>query len=81
MLCMDHRFSRQILWLHVGPSNNDTFIIAGYYLDCMKKLRGTIIVHFGKMHTITYVLVDCPTIVRADRGTENCNVNCLPSTI
>ena len=37
-----HRFSRQILWFHVGPSNNDPFIIAGYYLDCVKKLEGII---------------------------------------
>ncbi|XP_065888426.1 uncharacterized protein [Dysidea avara] len=53
--CIDG-YSRQILWLYVSPSNNDPYIIAGYYLECVRTLKG------------------CPTIVRSDRGTENCNV-------
>ena len=44
------------MWLHVGPSNNDPFIIAGYYLDCVKTLGGITVIDFGKMHTIIVYL-------------------------
>ncbi|XP_065909324.1 uncharacterized protein [Dysidea avara] len=37
--CIDG-YSRRILWLHVSPSNNDPYIIAGYYLNCVEKLAG-----------------------------------------
>ena len=50
------RFSRRIMWLHVGPSNNDPFIIAGYYLDCVKTLGAITVVDFGKLHTIIVYL-------------------------
>ncbi|XP_065915413.1 uncharacterized protein [Dysidea avara] len=32
-------YSRRILWLHVSPSNNDPYIIAGYYLECVTTLK------------------------------------------
>lgn len=28
-----------MLWLHVGPSNNDPYIIAGYYLECVETVQ------------------------------------------
>lgn len=31
-------YSRRIMWLEVGPSNNDPAIIAKYYLDCVQQL-------------------------------------------
>ena len=34
-------YSRRVLWLEVGPSNNDPSIVAKYYLDCVKQLGGT----------------------------------------
>ena len=39
----DYRYSRRILWLHVGPSNNDPYIIAGYYLECVETVQGAYI--------------------------------------
>ena len=39
----DYRYSRCILWLHVGPSNNDPYIIAGYYLECVETVQGAYI--------------------------------------
>jgi len=33
-----NRFSRRILWLEVGPSNNDPQIIVRYFLDAVKQL-------------------------------------------
>lgn len=34
-------YSRRIMWLEVGPSNNDPFIIAQYYIDCVRQIGGT----------------------------------------
>ena len=46
-------FSRKVLWLQVGMSNNNPKYVAGFYLKIVKRLQGV------------------PTLVRADRGTEN----------
>ena len=32
--------SRRILWLNVGPSNNDPRVIASYYLSCVHQIEG-----------------------------------------
>jgi len=34
-------FSRRILWLEVGPSNNNPRVIATYFHDCIQELGGT----------------------------------------
>ena len=31
------RFSRKVLWLKVSKTNNDSSVIAGYYLDTVAK--------------------------------------------
>ena len=33
-------YSRRILWLEVGPSNNNPRIVARYFMDCVKQLGG-----------------------------------------
>ena len=33
-------YSRRIMWLEVGPTNNDPFVIAQYYLDCVRQTGG-----------------------------------------
>jgi len=35
-----YRYSRKILWLKVASTNNDPYVIAGYFLDCVTKLGG-----------------------------------------
>ena len=35
-------YSRKILWLHIGSSNNNPQVIASYYLDCVSKLNNVI---------------------------------------
>ena len=32
-------YSRKILWLRVGVSNNDPLVIASYYLQCLELYR------------------------------------------
>lgn len=49
-------FSRCVLWLRVGRSNNDPKVIASYFLDFLRELRG----------------VPRCTCIRSDEGTENC---------
>ena len=34
-------YSRRILWLHVGQSNNDPRIIAQYFVDYIRSIGGT----------------------------------------
>lgn len=38
--CIDG-YSRRILWLEVGTTNNDPRVIAKYYIDCVRKVGGT----------------------------------------
>ncbi|KAK3108376.1 hypothetical protein FSP39_006638, partial [Pinctada imbricata] len=37
--CIDG-FSRKILWLEVGPSNNDPAIVGRNYMQCVSSLQG-----------------------------------------
>jgi hypothetical protein len=34
-------FSRRIMWLEVSSTNKDPSVVAQYYVDCIKQLRGT----------------------------------------
>jgi hypothetical protein len=52
-------FSRRILWLEVGPTNNNPFVVCHYFALTVKKLGGL------------------PSTIRADKGTENVNVERL----
>ena len=38
--CIDG-YSRMIMWLQVGRTNNHPGVIAGYFLDCVEKIEGT----------------------------------------
>lgn len=33
-------YSRRIMWIEVGSTNNDPFVIAQYYLDCVRQVGG-----------------------------------------
>ena len=35
-----HSFSRKILWLEAGASNNNPHIVANYYVNCVRQLKG-----------------------------------------
>ena len=60
--CIDC-FSRRILWLEAGRSNNDPYQIAYYFCKLVLGLNGV------------------PYLIRADRGTENCNVEMLQTLL
>lgn len=44
-------YSRRILWLNVGPSNNDPRLIASYYLSCVQQIRGVPMIMRGDRGT------------------------------
>ena len=44
-------YSRRILWLEVGTTNNDSSVIAYYFLQCVKNLNGNI----NHLRTAIYV--------------------------
>ena len=33
-------YSRRVMWVEVGPTNSDPFVIARYYLDCVRQVGG-----------------------------------------
>ena len=38
--CID-RYSRQVMWLEVGHTNNHPGVIANYFLNCVQQVGGT----------------------------------------
>ena len=37
-----NRYSRRLIWLKVGPTNNDPSIVAGHFLEAATNLGGNI---------------------------------------
>ena len=64
------RFSRKVIWFTLASSNNDPRLVSRYYLEAVEQINGIII----NITIICYTcaMSGCPTIVRADFGTENC---------
>jgi hypothetical protein len=58
--CIDG-YSRRIIWLEVASTNNDPFVVCGYFADAIRQVGGL------------------ANVVRADRGTENVNVEQMQS--
>ncbi len=56
--CIDG-YSRRIMWLEAGPTNNDPYTVCRYFAECVNQQRGL------------------PVLVRADRGSENVNVEIM----
>ena len=67
-------YSRRILWLKVGITNNNPRTIAHYYLECVKEINGdlTILVHNQTLDVVLFI--GAPRLIRADCGTENSSV-------
>ena len=61
-----------MLWLDVCPSNKDSFIIAGFYVEKFGKIALIKIITTDWYNNV--IIVGCPTLVRADRGTKNSKI-------
>ena len=64
-----NRYSRRILWLKVGTSNNDPSVIAYYFLS-FKILKGKYFCYIC-IGYINFIYVGTPQILQCDMGTEN----------
>lgn len=62
-------FSRKVLWLAAGTTNNDPRVIARYFVDCVHSLNGKFC--FFTLLLLLLLFLGCPKMVRTDYGTEN----------
>jgi len=67
------RYSRRVLWLHAGNSNNNPRVIAWYYLQCVQELKGT--TSYNHKAGLTQKDIGVPRLLRTDCGTENTNLS------
>lgn len=65
------------MWLQVACTNNDPRVVAGYFKDCVCRLGGDDFQHLEVLACLSSCPTGCPTIVRADRGTENVHIERL----
>lgn len=77
--CHIHRYSRRILWLNVGTSNNDPALILHHYLEVVEKLQGTMLQCQYNLNLVSYCLlklkcIGTPQVLRCDPGTENSTI-------
>ena len=59
------------MWARVSKSNNDPHIIAQFYLECVRAIKGKIIIYLLLIMNFLLKYIGCPTLIRTDRGTEN----------
>lgn len=69
------RYSRKLLWCHLGSTNNDPAVVLGHYLETVAKVGGTAVVHLSVISIYciasTDLIIGCPTVMRGDPGTES----------
>lgn len=65
-----------MLWLQVGQTNNNPYVIAWYYLPCVKQLKGKCKRVNQNLICNWYIYAPgAPRLLRADCGTENTNMS------
>ena len=60
-----YSFSRKLIWLNVGPTNNKPSVIANYFTDSVLHLKGLILYYilsltdpcFLHLHVSSYILI------------------------
>ena len=68
-----YRYSRRVLWLKVGMTNNDPKVIALYYLKCVEEVKGDAISSLIDSDWALFCK-GTPRLLRSDCGTENVNL-------
>ena len=66
-----YRFSRKIIWLEVLTTNNNPNVVLVSYLLAVLENNGINHVMLLSSYIRVCYHVGCPSIVRADHGTEN----------
>ena len=72
--CFPFSFSRHIIWLEVGTSNNDPGVIAHYYLCSIQQLQGIVCCIHPKPCHHKSGGIGLPSIIRCDLETENSTI-------
>ena len=68
------------MWLELGATNHDPKVTVKYLLDTIAGVKGNITnVCLGGPQYIKFSLKGCPSIVRCDKGTENCHITDVSS--
>ena len=66
------------MWLELGATNHDPKVTVKYFLDTIASVKGnTTKVCLGRPKYTKLSLKGCPSIVRCDKGTENCHIAVL----
>lgn len=65
--CIDG-YSRQVMWLEVGRTNNHPGVIANYFLNCVQSVSGTATVIRGDMGTENCRVAAIQRFLRHDSG-------------
>ena len=65
------RYSRRILWLKVGTSNNNPAVIAHHYISVVEELKGLCV--WWALSILLFKL-GAPYILRCDMGSENAHI-------
>lgn len=61
------------MWLKVGTSAASE-VVAKYFIDCVKAVNGTEVNNISNTMHYYYKFLGCPSVLRADLGTENAKV-------
>ena len=70
-------FSRRLLWLEVGPTNNNPEVIAKFYLDTVKQLGGVPRKIRSDDGTKNSVIEALHTFLRSSHADENASPGCF----
>ena len=65
------RYSRRVLWLKVGTSNNDPSVIAFHFLSVVKELQGNVDYTHKHYFNYCYYFLGTPSLLCCDLGNEN----------
>ena len=65
--CIDG-YSRQIMWLEVGCTNNHPGIVASYFINCVQNVGGTASVIRGDMGTENVIIAAIQRYLRHEDG-------------
>lgn len=80
LICVINRYSRKIIWLRIGTTNNDPKVILLYYLSAIISCDGksNVCLCVSGKHNYLWchacvikLYIGVPTLLRSDCGTEN----------
>ena len=59
------------MWLKLATTNHDPSVILFYFLETVQNVGGYIAFGLCMHYLLIFITAGCPTLIRADCGTEN----------